>query len=307
MNKHEVVCFGEAIWDILPEKAVPGGAPMNVAYHIKKNGLNPAVITRIGIDKYGEGLINMLACHEVCTDFFYADSRYPTGQVYAKVNEHKDVVYDIVYPSAWDFIHWRKEFAELIEQADFFVFGSLAARNKVSRDTLYQCIEAGRTNVLDINLRPPHFHRNTIEKLMRKASILKMNLDELELVTGWFSHFKYKEDRMKLIQERFGIEKLVVTLGAEGSILSDQGDFYYQPGFPVKVQDTIGSGDSFLAGFLATLLKGGGPQEALAFASTVGAFIATQSGACPDYHLNDVLKFSEKLNSNILPEPIINQ
>ena len=48
---HEVVCFGEVLWDIFSTGAVPGGAPMNVAYHLHKQGKNPALITKIGIDE----------------------------------------------------------------------------------------------------------------------------------------------------------------------------------------------------------------------------------------------------------------
>jgi len=307
MNKHEVVCFGEALWDILPDAAMPGGAPMNVAYHLKKLGLNPAVITRIGIDKYGEGLVNMLAKHGVCTDYFHADNVHPTGLVYAKINEDRDVVYDIVYPSAWDFIEWKNEFAELVETSTFFVFGSLASRNKVSRDTLYQCLELGSTNVMDVNLRPPHFNRNSMEHLLQKADILKMNLDELELVTGWFSHFKHKEDRMKLIQERFNIEKLLVTMGADGSVLSDGSDFYYQRAYRVPVQDTIGSGDSFFAAFIQSIYSGLDPQESLAFASAVGAYVASKAGACPEYEVSAVKALFQSQVQDNLKEPLLKQ
>ena len=50
---HKVVCFGEVLWDILPGGAVPGGAPMNVAYHLHKQLKNPVLITRIGNDNEG--------------------------------------------------------------------------------------------------------------------------------------------------------------------------------------------------------------------------------------------------------------
>jgi fructokinase len=307
MNKHEVICFGEALWDLLPIAEMPGGAPMNVTYHLKKLGLNPALITRIGIDKFGEGLVNMLATHEVCTDLFYADNAYPTGLVHVKMDDHHEVVYDIAFPAAWDFIEWKDEFAGLIKNAGYFVFGSLASRNKISRDTLHRCLDAGSTNVMDINLRPPHFNRNSIEHLLRKADILKMNLEELELVTGWFSHFKHKEDRMKLIQERFGIGQLLVTMGAKGSILSDNGEFYYQQAHKVVVQDTIGSGDSFLAAFLQSSLTGSSPHQALAFASAVGAFVASKAGACPDYDITTITALVSASTQPISTESFFNQ
>ena len=90
MNKHQVVCFGEVLWDILPTGAVPGGAPMNVAYHLQKLNKNPALITRIGSDKRGQDLMNIFSQQDVCTDFFQVDNEYETGKVYAKPNHHND-------------------------------------------------------------------------------------------------------------------------------------------------------------------------------------------------------------------------
>src|SRR2546423_1983690 len=114
LSQHQVVCFGEVLWDIVPSGALPGGAPMNVAYHLKKLGTNPALITKIGLDNYGEKLVNILAASGVTTEYFYVDYERPTGLVYANVNDHHEVIYDIVYPSAWDFIEWKDELAPVV-------------------------------------------------------------------------------------------------------------------------------------------------------------------------------------------------
>src|ERR1700712_644790 len=116
-TQHEVVCFGEVLWDILPSGPLPGGAPMNVAYHLKKLGTNPALITKIGLDDYGEKLVNMLSESGVTTEYFQVDYAHPTGLVYANVNNHHEVVYDIVYPSASDFIQRDNEFTGLLKHA----------------------------------------------------------------------------------------------------------------------------------------------------------------------------------------------
>jgi fructokinase len=287
-SPYPVVCFGEVLWDILPSGPLPGGAPMNVAYHLKKLGANPALITKIGLDHYGEKLVNILAASGVDTDFFYVDYEHPTGLVYANANDHQEVVYDIVFPSAWDYIEWKEEMNKIIRSAAYFVFGSLTSRNKTSRDTLAQALESAKTKVLDINLRPPHFHRSTVEFLLEKADILKMNISELELITGWFSHFQTIEDRMKLMQEQFDIRTLIVTMGGDGAIVYHEGTFHRHAGFKVQVTDTIGSGDAFLAGFLHQLLNRASVEDALQFASGIGAFIATHSGACPEYELSQV-------------------
>lgn len=287
-SQHQVVCFGEVLWDILPSGPLPGGAPMNVAYHLQKLGTPVALITKIGQDDYGKNLVTILADSGVTTEYIDIDYEHPTGLVYATPNEHNEVVYDIVNPSAWDFIEWKDAFVPLLRQAEFFVYGSLASRNNVSRDTLAQLLEVAKTKVLDINLRPPHFHRTQVEHLLKQADILKMNLAELELITGWFSHFQSTEDRIKLMQDAFDIKTLIVTMGGDGALVNDNGTIHRHPGYKVTVADTIGSGDSFLAGFLHQLLNDASTEAALTFASGVGAFIATQSGACPSYEVAQI-------------------
>lgn len=288
LSQHQVVCFGEVLWDILPGGAQPGGAPMNVAYHLKKLGRNPALITKIGLDDYGKKLINILSDDGVSTEYCQVDYKNATGLVYANLRNHQEVAYDIVYPAAWDFIEWKDEFTDLLEQAEFVVYGSLTSRSKVSRETLCRLLNTSKKKVLDINLRPPHFNRLHVEYLLQQADILKMNQAELELITGWFSHFRNIEDRMKLMQERFDIETVIVTMGGDGALVSNKDTMHRHPGFKVNVQDTIGSGDSFLAGFIHQLLNGSSVDNALSFSSGIGAFIASKAGACPRYHISEI-------------------
>jgi len=287
-KNHSVVCFGEVLWDILPTGAEPGGAPMNVAYHLNKLNKNPALITKIGIDDEGKKLMDIFSAYDVCTDFFQLDYKYQTGKVFANPNEDNEVIYDIVKPVAWDFISWENEFTELLADASFFVYGSLAARSKESKNTLFKLLDIAKNKVLDINLRAPHYNRKIVEELLKKADFLKMNIAELELITGWFSQYSAIDDRINSIRDKFNINNMVVTMGGNGAMLCMNGDITRHSGFKVTVEDTVGSGDAFLAGILSKLLDNAGSSEALEFASGLGAFIATKKGACPDYDLTEV-------------------
>ncbi len=297
---HQVVCFGEVLWDILPSGPLAGGAPMNVAYHLNKLGANPALVTKIGLDAYGEKLVNQLASTGLSTEYFYVDEEHPTGLVYANANDFNEVIYDIVYPSSWDFIDWQPELTELVSNAAYFVFGSLTSRNAVSKNTLNRLLQVAKNKVLDINLRSPHYHRTHVEFLLHQADILKMNLAELELITGWFSTFSSIEERMRIVQETFSINTLIVTMGGDGAIVNHLGKTYHHAGFKVQVADTIGSGDAFLAGFLSKLLQDAPIDDALAFASAIGAYIATRSGACPDYQLKNITDLTNNTLSSKL-------
>ena len=288
VQKHQVVCFGEVLWDIFPSGAVPGGAPMNVAYHLHKQNKNPALITKIGIDDEGKELMNIFSEKGICTDFFQIDDINETGKVFARPNADNEVTYDIVQPVAWDYIQWEDAFKPLVEEADFFVFGSLAARNAISKSTLFSLLEIAKNKVLDINLRPPHFTRPVVVELLQKADFVKMNIAELELITGWFSNYNNTEDRLKWVRDKFKITNMVVTMGGDGAILYMNDEIIFHDGFKVDVVDTVGSGDAFLAGMLARLLDNSSASDALDFACSLGAFIATQRGACPEYQLHDV-------------------
>jgi fructokinase len=285
---YKVVCFGEILWDILPKAALPGGAPMNVAYHLKKLDIEPALITRIGNDEWGRKLVSLMKENNISSEFFQTDDILETGKVNATINENKEVSYEIIKPVAWDNIQYEDRIEELVSGTDCFVFGSLATRSDNTRNTLFKLIEAASYKVLDINLRAPHYNRHVIEQLLYQINLLKLNQAELELIAGWFTNYQSDVDRIKVLQDKFGITRIVVTKGEKGSLFNCNGKIYDHPGFKINVADTIGSGDSFLAALLSKLLNGYAVEKALEFASATGALIASYNGACPDYQTNEI-------------------
>ncbi|HEX6430189.1 MAG TPA: carbohydrate kinase [Niastella sp.] len=290
----KLVCYGEILWDVLPSGAVPGGAPMNVAYHLHKLNRPVSLITTIGADNHGAELVNVLSQWGIGTEHCHIDRRHPTGMVYAQLKDNHEMVYDIVYPSAWDFILWNDRYASLMEETDYLVFGSLACRNYTSANTLFKLLESAKNKVLDINIRPPHFSAKTVEQLLQKTNVLKLNLAELELIAGWYSSLQTVTDKIQLIQDRFLINTIVVTLGDKGALLCMDGNLYQHPGYKVQVADTVGSGDAFLAAFLSQLIDRAPPEKMLDFACAMGALIASYRGACPEYHIQEIKTVAER-------------
>jgi len=287
-NNYPVVCYGEILWDMLPGEVLPGGAPMNVAYHCRKLGVNPALITKVGHDEDGKRLIQIMERQGISTDFFQMDFALDTGLVKATIGLNNEVSYDILKPVAWDNIIWDDAFEDLVKQADYFVFGSLASRSGQSRDTLYRLLETARYKVLDINLRAPHYTQAIVEHLLTGVHLLKLNLAELELITGWFSGHQDERDRIRGLQDRCQIPHILVTRGGDGALFCTEGTIYEHPGHRVELVDTIGSGDAFLAGMITRLFRGAPPAEALAFASSMGAFVASRAGPCPEYEIGEI-------------------
>jgi fructokinase len=282
-QKPEVVCFGEVLWDVLPTGALPGGAPMNVAYHLQKLGVTTAMISRIGRDDRGEQLKKVLQQNQVSLEYIQTDDLHETGVVNATFRPNNEVLYDIVFPVAWDYIEWMPSLQTLVEGSTFFVFGSLCARDETSRKTLFKLREAATKRVVDINLRPPHFNAELLDDLLQNADIVKLNDHELDFITQSHHSKSVIEDKIRFLQDKFSIPIVIVTRGGSGAILCNEGELYKHGGFKVTVCDTVGSGDAFLAAFIYKSLQGVPPYEQLQYANAVGAFIASNQGACPEY------------------------
>lgn len=293
-DKSTVVCFGEILWDILPIAAKPGGAPMNVAYHLNKLGVDTKLVSRVGKDETGKELLNLLRGWGLTTDYCQQDTEHATSEVHVVVDEHNEVRYDILFPVAWDYIAFQEEFKLLLSKADAFVFGSLSTRNYISHQTLLKMLDFSSYNVFDVNLRAPYYSKETIGQLLERTNLLKLNQAELELVTGWFSTdcpAETEAEQIKLLQDQFHIEEIIVTKGSKGAT-------YYTPfarhdsqAFSIEVADTVGSGDSFLAAFLAKRLQKEHPKVALSYATALAAFVTMHHGACPDYSLTALEDF----------------
>lgn len=293
------VCFGEVLFDVLPGEIKAGGSPMNVAYHLTTLGHKTALISRWGNDAKGKELKNILSRKRINSDNIQQDDAHATGMVTATPDTAGDMVYDIKENAAWDYIEFKPQYESLVKNAQYFIFGSLVTRSSVSRNTLFTLIDIPVTRVFDVNLRPPFVDQSVMEYQFSKADILKMNEEELDTITGWYVQFKTIEDKIRFLQNRFQISGIIVTRGAKGAVINAQDDFYYHEGYKVSVADTVGSGDSFVAGYLSGIINHQSTAEALASACTLGAFVATQSGGCPAYTQHTLLHFTKTLNTSL--------
>lgn len=276
-----ITVFGEMLWDMLPSGKQPGGAPMNVAIHLKNFGLNPAFISRVGDDDLGVELMDYLNNQDFNTDFIQTGITHLTGIVKVNLTDKTEVTYKIVQPVAWDYIMATPENKQLVKNSDVFVYGTLSVRSQQSRDTLFELLKDAKLKVFDVNIRPPHLDRATTEYLLAQADIVKVNEHELNTVCTWFGIQPEVETQMKFLYERFNLKLVCVTLGADGAVVLSSDGFHFQGGYVVEVQDTIGSGDSFLAMFLKEYISGSSIPSALEKACAVGALVASYSGATP--------------------------
>lgn len=280
---HKIICFGETLWDMLPSGQLPGGAPMNVAIHLKNQQFSPLVLSRVGTDDLGQALLEFLQSQGLSTQYIQVGKTHLTGVVKVNLDDKQEVTYKIVEPVAWDYIQYEEAAAREVAESDVFIFGSLATRSLTSRSTLLQYLPLARLKVFDVNLRPPHYSPEGVLHLLESADLVKMNHQELARIAAWLELPGTEAEQMAALRDRYQLQALIVTRGENGAAaLTGQG-FAQHPGYQVRVEDTIGSGDAFLATFLSAYLRGQALLPCLEQACLVGAYVATRKGATPDY------------------------
>jgi len=296
MKKNKIVCFGEILWDVFPTHKVAGGAPLNLSFHAKNLGLNTQLISAVGEDKLGEDLMDFLSKNNIPTDFISKSQTSPTGTVEVVLDKNGNAKYDIKKNVAWDNLYADENKLNVVSNADVLIFGSLACREKNNLEVLLQLIEKAQRTVFDVNLRAPFYQQSVIEQLLHKADIVKMNDEELEEIIGWYNIKESMEEHMTFLIEKFKIDTLVVTAGKDGAYCMHDGLLSKQKGFPVKVIDTVGSGDSFLAALIFKILDGYSWQESMQFACATGSLVATKSGGTHAIDENTILHFMKKMS-----------
>jgi fructokinase len=283
-QKPHILCFGEVLWDCLPDALYLGGAPANVAYHLARLGARASLVSAVGVDFLGDETLRRTARWGVDTQFVTRIPDKRTGVVTVDLADLKHPSYDIEPDAAWDYINASAELLEDAKTADGFVYGTLAARGKHNLKLLNRLLtDAAGLKAFDVNLRPPFVDRDIVLSLARRSDLIKLNEDELGvLIPG--AQASGLEKSAKQLAELTGCGKVCVTCGARGAGLLVGGDWFWVDASPIEVKDTIGAGDAFLAAMIAGLLNGPqSPQDLLGQATRLAEFVATSDGATPDY------------------------
>jgi fructokinase len=284
------LCVGEILWDALPKGLFLGGAPFNVACHLKMLGEEVAFASCVGTDTLGNQAIKRIKNKNLSSDLIQIDEKNITGIVDVNIDENKNAAYTIVEPVAWDFIKYTSLLENISNSFDILIYGTLAQRNKTTRETIEKLRKANSVKVYDINLRTPFIDKEIVKKSLLDANIVKMNDEEMKIISEWFGINTNLESGIRELSDKFNCDTICVTQGANGSTLLFKNEIISQKGFKVNVVDTVGSGDAFLAALLNGIFNNKEINKTLEFANAVGAYVASKDGATPIINLEVINK-----------------
>jgi fructokinase len=299
-----IVICGEALDDLVPDPSVPsrfdarpGGSSANTAVALARLGTPVSMLARLARDSFGELLRGHLEGNGVDLSFA-VDAAEPSSLAIATVGDDGGADYRFLVTGTADWGWSDSELAALPKGTVAVHGGSLAlalAPGGAAVERLLARARETSTVSLDPNVRPSLIadlpaHRDTIERCVAAADVVKVSLEDLEALHPG-------EAAMDVARRwaRGGPALVVVTEGGDGSVGITAEAEVACPVSPVTVVDTIGAGDTFAAALLDWLYRAGRlggrlaappPADidaALQHASRAAAITCSRTGADPPY------------------------
>jgi sucrose-phosphate synthase len=278
------VIFGEVLFDHFPDGSrVLGGAPFNVAWHLRGFNSNPLVISAVGDDAEGREVVERMTSWDLMTHGVQSDKTHPTGRVTASIVDGENR-FEIAKGQAWDFIQVGPALQAASEEpAGLLYHGSLALRSDESWTTIQRLKDqTDAPSFIDINLRDPWWTRDKVDWCLSTGNWVKLNDNELaELTSKPTKSFEDCRDAALAIAAEHSIEGVIVTRGGEGALSIIGGTTAFEAhAAPVKhLVDTVGAGDAFSAVVCLGLLQEWDHQVTLDRAAAFAADLCGIRGA----------------------------
>jgi fructokinase len=304
----KIIGIGEVLWDLLPSGRQLGGAPGNFAYHAHALGATACVITRVGADNLGHEIRHRFEEQGIADGTLQVDDTAPTGTVTVTLSENGNPNYVIHENVAWDHLAVTPTALKAIRGADAICFGSLAQRGEMSRASIQRLVSAAPANslrVFDINLRQKYFSREVIEQSLRLANVLKLNDGELPFLASIFDLSGSTEKQIQTLAQKFSLQVVALTRGADGSLLFQNGRWSDCSSMPVKIVDTIGAGDSFTAALVMGLLLEKDLVEINRLANEVARHVCSCAGATPPLPKSICERFARRPSTPVLADSLV--
>lgn len=255
----------------------PGGKGANQAVAAARQGADVTLIGRVGADAFGQQLVNNLQAEGIDTGHIGVDDSTASGVALIMLDAAGQNSIVVASGANHQLTPAHIEAASMVFQgADL-----LLLQLETPLETVIVAAEQARAQNVRVVLNPAPA-QPLPERLLSLVDVLIPNETETALLTGlrvetWA---QVEPAASKLLAD--GVGCVVVTLGAQGALLSQKGQpELHVASFPVEVVDTTAAGDSFVGAFAVALAEHLPLETAVTRGCAAGALAATRLGAQP--------------------------
>ena len=254
-------------------KEVPGGKGANQAVAMARLNGNVSMIGKVGEDGFGQTLINSLKNDKV--DTTYIQTSIGANGV-ALITVDKNAQNSIVVSPGANFEVKEDDIdnnIEAIKNSDIVVLQLETPLNTIK----YALNKAKELNKYTILNPAPAVKLD--DEIIKNVDLLTPNETELEIISG--VSIETEEDIQKAAQIMIekGVKELIVTLGSKGSLYINKEKSMFKKAYKVEAVDTTAAGDSYTGALAVALSQDKNIEDAMDFASKVGALSVLKEGA----------------------------
>ena len=254
-------------------KEVPGGKGANHAVAMTRLNGNVSMIGKVGEDGFGQTLINSLKNDKVDTTYIQT-AKGATGV--ALITVDKNAQNSIVVSPGANFEVKEDDIdnnIEAIKNSDIVVLQLETPLNTIK----YALNKAKELNKYTILNPAPAVKLD--DEIIKNVDLLTPNETELEIISG--VSIETEEDIQKAAQIMIekGVKELIVTLGSKGSLYINKEKSMFKKAYKVEAVDTTAAGDSYTGALAVALSQDKNIEDAMDFASKVGALSVLKEGA----------------------------
>ncbi|MET7642568.1 carbohydrate kinase [Streptomyces sp. NPDC005426] len=307
MSPRQITVLGECVADAFTRPAdapdelnlhvLPGGGPANTAVALARLGTPSRFLARLSGDVFGRLFRSRLEASGVDLSHTVVASE-PSTLAVAELDTQGQAAYSFHAQNTADWQWASAELADVdLSENVCLHTGSLALVREPGARAVEEFLAtaAPRTTIsLDPNVRPllvrPEVYRAHLNRWCGLADILRLSEEDLKLLLP-----ETPLARACDVLHSAGARLVVLTRGADGALVSLDGERAHVPAVTTQVVDTVGAGDSFTAGLLHNLgtrgLLGGRLTglrlhevvEACLFAAQVAALTCSVAGPNPPW------------------------
>jgi fructokinase len=278
-----LINIGEILWDVIGGQEHLGGALLNFSVHAARLGHDVSLVSAVGADQRGDRALEAMRALGLSTDLIQRSDEWPTGIVTVTVADNGQPEFEIHRPAAYDSMKLDKVVLGRLTawNPDWVCFGTLLSMHPLGHSLLFETMDAlpHARRFYDVNLRPRSFTPELVLELLRRASVVKLNQDEVRSLEAMFQRSSSTlEEFCRSHAARWGWESVCVTRGEQSCAILARNQYVEVPGYRVQVADTVGAGDAFSAAFLHGLDSGWPAAQIGDFANRLGALVASRPG-----------------------------
>ena len=162
-----------------------------------------------------------------------------TGTVEIELDAEGIAQFEFASDVAWDALTWSEALTHVAVTTDVVCYGTLGQRSEISKNTIQRFLK-GTTDeclcVFDVNLRQQFYIKGLIRDSLEFANILKLNDEELPVLSSSCGLSGSATSVMEQVRERYNLRLVALTRGAKGAILLTENSLSVCDGFAVEVR-----------------------------------------------------------------------